>query len=121
MQSKIPEEINEFEQSLKRENMLIGQRYYENEGDIKEKVRYYIAGDTDCTKEASKVECDVAFLPVRGTYTMDYIEAASLATKINPKYVIPTHYGSIVGNKEDGELFKNSLSKKIKCELLLKN
>lgn len=86
-----------------------------------DEVRYYIAGDTDCTKEASNVECDVAFLPVGGTYTMDYIEAASLATKINPKYVIPTHYGSIVGNKEDGELFKNSLSKKIKCELLLKN
>ena len=85
-----------------------------------DEIRYYIAGDTDCTKEASNVECDVAFLPVGGTYTMDYIEAASLAAKISPKYAIPTHYGSIVGNTEDGILFKNSLSKKIKCEILIK-
>ena len=28
-------------------------------------VTYYIAGDTDETKEARSVECDVAFLPVR--------------------------------------------------------
>lgn len=83
-------------------------------------VRYYIAGDTDDTKEAAAVECDVAFLPVGGTYTMDYIEAAHLAVKLSPEYVIPTHYGSIVGHKEDGILFKDSLSKKIKCEILLK-
>ena len=71
-------------------------------------VRYYIAGDTDDTKEAAAVECDVAFLPVGGTYTMDYIEAAHLAVKLSPEYVIPTHYGSIVGHKEDGILFKDS-------------
>ena len=51
---------------------------------------------------------------------MDYLEAASLAAKIGPKYVIPTHYGSIFLNIEDGTLFKNSLSKKIKCEILIK-
>lgn len=85
-----------------------------------DEVRYYIAGDTDSTKEASDVECDVAFLPVGGTYTMDYLEAANLAAKISPEYAIPTHYGSIVGNVEDGVLFKNSLSKKIKCEILIK-
>ena len=39
----IKEEINEFEHSPKRKDMLIGQRYYENEGDIKDKKRYYIA------------------------------------------------------------------------------
>ena len=83
-------------------------------------VKYYIAGDTDATKEAASVECDVAFLPVGGTYTMNYLEAANLAIKLNPQYVIPTHYGSIVGNKEDGMLFKSSLSKKIKCEILMK-
>ena len=57
-------------------------------------------------KEASSVECDVAFLPVGGTYTMDYIEAANLARKIKPEYVIPTHYGTIVGEPEDGIQFK---------------
>ena len=51
---------------------------------------------------------------------MDYIEAANLAAKINPKVVIPIHYGSIVGNVEDGILFKGSLSKKIECRILMK-
>jgi len=83
-------------------------------------IRYYIAGDTDATKEAASVECDVAFLPVGGTYTMDYVEAASLAVKISPKCVVPIHYGSVVGNLEDGILFKNSLSKKIECRILMK-
>ena len=41
-------------------------------------VRYYIAGDTDITEENKKVKCDVAFVPVGGTYTMDFKEAAQL-------------------------------------------
>lgn len=83
-------------------------------------TKYYIAGDTDDTKEASNVECDVAFLPVGGTYTMDYIEAANLARKINPEYVIPTHYGTIVGEPEDGIQFKSLIDgKDIKCEIYI--
>lgn len=83
-------------------------------------TKYYIAGDTDATKEASKVECDVAFLPVGGTYTMDYIEAADLARKISPEYVIPIHYGTIVGEPEDGEQFKSLIDgKDIKCEIYI--
>ena len=69
-------------------------------------IAYYIAGDTDKTKEALRVECDVAFLPVGGTYTMTYAEAADLANKIAPKIAIPTHYGSIVGELQDGQRFK---------------
>lgn len=83
-----------------------------------ENTRYYIAGDTDKTKEASAVECDVAFLPVGGTYTMDYVEAASLAKKIKPKYAIPTHYGTIVGEPECGLLFKELVEgKETQCEI----
>jgi len=85
-----------------------------------EGIVYYIAGDTDKTKETSHVECDVAFLPVGGTYTMDYIEAASLTRKIKPKYVIPTHYGSVVGDIECGILFKELINEKeTKCELYI--
>ena len=81
-------------------------------------TKYYVAGDTDKTKEACSVECDVAFLPVGGTYTMNYIEAAALAEKIDPKYAIPTHYGLIVGEPEDGQLFKELLDGSgIKCEV----
>ena len=81
---------------------------------------YYIAGDTDRTKENSKVECDVAFLPVGGTYTMNYVEAAALANKLKPKYVIPTHYGSIVGDKECGIQFKELIdSTETQCEIYI--
>lgn len=80
--------------------------------------KYYIAGDTDKTKEACNIECDVAFLPVGGTYTMNYVEAAALTSKIAPKYVIPTHYGSIVGEPEDGIMFKKLVdSSTTKCEI----
>ena len=79
---------------------------------------YYIAGDTDKTKENSKIQCDVAFLPVGGTYTMSYLEAAALVKKIKPKFVIPTHYGSIVGEPECGILFKELINEKeTKCEI----
>ncbi len=83
-----------------------------------EDIRYYIAGDTDKTKEASQVECDVAFLPVGGTYTMDYSQAASLCYKIKPKCAIPTHYGLIVGEQTDGASFKKLLeNEEIQVEL----
>ena len=64
-------------------------------------IRYYIAGDTDITEENKQVKCDVAFVPVGGTYTMDFKEAASLINEIKPKIAIPIHYGSIVGTEQD--------------------
>lgn len=82
-----------------------------------DEVTYYIAGDTDKTKEACQVQCDVAFLPVGGTYTMTYAEAASLANKIRPKYAIPTHYGSIVGELQDGISFVRLLDKDIESRV----
>lgn len=82
-------------------------------------VSYYIAGDTDENEDNLKVKCDVALVPIGGTYTMDYMEAASFINKINPKFVIPTHYNSIVGKKEDGIKFKNLINDNIKCKLYL--
>lgn len=70
-----------------------------------EGITYYISGDTDITKENKKVKCDVAFVPVGGTYTMDYKEAAELINEIKPKVAVPTHYGSIIGSKKDGAKF----------------
>ena len=75
-------------------------------------VKYYIAGDTDNIKELKNVECDVAFLPVGGKYTMGYAEAAGLANTIKAKIVVPTHYGCIVGTKEDAEKFANLVREK---------
>ena len=74
--------------------------------------KYFIAGDTDNIPELQNIKTDFAFLPVGGTYTMDYKEAAKLANLIDAKTVIPTHYGSVVGKKEDGERFKSLIKNK---------
>ncbi len=74
----------------------------------------YIAGDTGLTKEAKQVKCDIALLPIGGTYTMDTKRAAELAKIIRPEYVIPTHYGSIVGKISDGQTFASYVKSPVK-------
>ena len=83
-------------------------------------IRYYIAGDTDITEENKKVKCDVAFVPVGGTYTMDFKEAANLINEIKPKIAIPIHYGSIVGTEQDAIDFIRLLHPEIKGIILMK-
>ena len=83
-------------------------------------VRYYIAGDTDITEENKKVKCDVAFVPVGGTYTMDFKEAAYFINVIKPKIAIPVHYGSIVGTNQDATDFVKLVHKDIECKILMK-
>ena len=83
-------------------------------------IRYYIAGDTDITEENKKVKCDVAFVPVGGTYTMDFKEAAYLINEIKPKIAVPIHYGSVVGTKQDATDFARLMHPEIKCEILMK-
>ena len=83
-------------------------------------VRYYIAGDTDITAENKKIKCDVAFVPVGGTYTMDFKEAALLINEIKPKIAVPIHYGSVVGTKQDAEDFIKLLNPSIEGKILMK-
>ncbi len=79
----------------------------------------YVAGDTDITEENKSVICDIAFLPIGGTYTMDYKEAAELANILKPSIVIPTHYKTIVGTEEDALRFKELLNKDIECQIIM--
>lgn len=72
-------------------------------------VRYYVSGDTDVNEDMETVQCDVALIPIGGFYTMDKSQAADYIVKRKPKAVIPTHYGSIVGNKTDGRDFQRDL------------
>lgn len=83
-------------------------------------IRYYIAGDTDITEENKKVKCDVAFVPVGGTYTMNFKEAANLINEIKPKIAIPIHYGSVVGTEQDAIDFIRLLHPEIKGIILMK-
>ncbi len=67
---------------------------------------FYHAGDTDMIPEMSEIKCDVALLPVSGTYVMTVQEAVEAAKRIKPKIAIPMHYGKIIGTKSDAEKFK---------------
>ena len=84
-------------------------------------VKYYISGDTDITEESKKVKCNVAFVPVGGTYTMDAKEAAQLINIIKPEIAIPIHYGSVVGTNEDAEEFIKNLNPLIKGVILMRS
>ena len=77
----------------------------------------YVAGDCDMNEDNLKIRCDIALLPAGGKYTMDCSEAAELANRIRPELVIPTHYGSIVGDKADGEKFRELVDRDIRVEL----
>ena len=83
-------------------------------------VRYYIAGDTDITEENRKVKCEVAFVPVGGTYTMDFKEAAQLINEIQPKIAVPIHYGSVVGKVQNAVDFVGLLYPITKGMILMK-
>lgn len=74
-------------------------------------IRIYHAGDTDFILEMETLgKIDYALLPVGGKYTMDAKEAANAAKKICPRIAVPMHYGSIVGDISDAELFKKLCS-----------
>ena len=79
--------------------------------------RVYIAGDTDATKDAREVKCDVALVPVGGTYTMDAKKAAELINTIKPEVAIPVHYGGIVGKAEDAETFKAHVKPPVEVQI----
>ncbi|MBR4759149.1 MAG: MBL fold metallo-hydrolase [Lachnospiraceae bacterium] len=71
--------------------------------------RIYIAGDTDATREAKAVKCDIAMIPIGGTYTMDAKKAAEYVNELQPKVAIPVHFGHIVGKPSDGDVFAQNV------------
>ncbi len=79
--------------------------------------RIYVAGDTDATGEAKEVKCDVALVPIGGTYTMDAKKAAELINTIRPAVAIPVHYGGIVGNVKDADVFLELVKEPVRTEM----
>jgi len=73
-------------------------------------VRYYHAGDTDAVPEMRDVHCDVALLPVGGTFTMTADEAAGACELIDAAATVPMHYGEVVGDAGDAERFRERCS-----------
>ncbi|NIS78769.1 MAG: MBL fold metallo-hydrolase [Anaerolineales bacterium] len=70
--------------------------------------RLYFAGDTDRIPEMKGLECDVALIPVSGTYVMTAEEAAEAVEDIRPKLAIPMHYGAgVAGTRQDAIRFRS--------------
>lgn len=67
--------------------------------------RIYHAGDTDAIPEMRDVHCDVALLPVGGTYTMTAEEAAAACDLVDAAVAVPMHYGDLVGSRADAQRF----------------
>lgn len=81
--------------------------------------KYYIMGDTDVLPSMDEISCDVLFIPIGGTYTMNLEEAVSLVQKMKPKEVIPIHYGTIVGDSSLGNQFLSFLPDGVQGKILL--
>lgn len=78
----------------------------------------YVAGDTDFVPELKDIKCDIACVPVGGTYTMDEYDAAKLVKYIKPKYAIPIHYKTIVGTIDNAYNFKNELKDNVNVKII---
>ena len=83
--------------------------------------RIYHSGDTDLIPEMAQIKCDIALLPVSGTYVMTAMEAAEAANTIKPGLAIPMHYGDpdVVGTRSDAEEFERLA--KVPVEILEKS
>jgi len=83
-------------------------------------VSVYHAGDTDLIPEMRDVRCDIALLPVSGTYVMTADEAARAAVIIKPKLAIPMDYGEVVGSADDAQAFLRALQGSVEVTILTK-
>lgn len=77
-------------------------------------------GDTDVTKEAKTGKCDIALVPIGGTYTMNAKQAAGLINEIKPDVAIPVHYGSVIGGKRDEAAFIENVKEPTKVEVKIR-
>ena len=83
-----------------------------------DKVTYYHAGDTDHIAEMKDIKCDVALIPVSGTFVMTAKEAAAAAMDMSFKVAVPMHYASVVGDLSDAEEFASLLEGKAEVRIL---
>jgi len=81
--------------------------------------KIYHAGDTDFVEEMKNIKCDLALLPIGGTYTMDVEEAIAASKYINSSYFAPMHYKALLGisNSKNAE---KRFSSEVKGSMLFK-
>jgi L-ascorbate metabolism protein UlaG (beta-lactamase superfamily) len=77
-------------------------------------LRLYDSGDTERIPEMKSISCDVAFLPLGQTYTMDSVaEAAGAATDVKARLAVPVHFGMYEGSEADAREFARLLKGRI--------
>lgn len=77
-------------------------------------VKIYHPGDTEQIPEMKDIQCDIAFMPLGQTYTMQNVqEAANAVLDVKAKYAIPIHFGLYEGAATDAQLFKDLLKDKV--------
>ena len=78
-------------------------------------IKIYHPGDTGRIPEMKKITCDIAFMPLGQTYTMNSVqEAVDAILDVKAKIAIPFHYGYAEGKKEDAQKFQQLLKGKVK-------
>ncbi len=80
-------------------------------------VKIYHAGDCDAFPHMRDFQCDIALLPVSGTYVMDPGEAVEACNMLKPQVAIPMHWGdpAVVGTRRMAEQFKAAAP----CEVVI--
>ena len=73
----------------------------------------YHAGDTALTENFADIKCDIALLPIGGTYTMDCVDAVKAVKTMKPEIAIPMHYNTFEMIKADPNEFKAKIEKSI--------
>ena len=82
-------------------------------------IRIYHAGDTERIPEMKKLQCDIVFMPLGQTYTMNSVgEAANAVLDVGASIAIPIHYGLYEGNGDDAIEFQKLLNGKVKVIIL---
>ena len=124
--------LEEFEKYVKELNKnIVGKVFsdHPNGGTILKDVKGYASeGTINSMKEATihnlvtgfEKSFNGAFVPVGGTYTMSFEEAAQLINEIKPQVAVPIHYGSVVGTKQDAIDFIKLLNPTINGVILMK-
>jgi L-ascorbate metabolism protein UlaG (beta-lactamase superfamily) len=78
-----------------------------------EGVRIYVAGDTERIPEMKSIACDIVFLPLGQTYTMNSVdEAVQAALDVKAAIAVPYHYGLYEGSAADADAFVAALAAK---------
>ena len=71
---------------------------------------FYHAGDTDFLDAMHGIQCDVAFIPCGGHYTMGVEDAARAAEACGADTLIPIHWGEPNGDRADIERLREVFS-----------